>query len=280
MRNRLLITAIAVAALTGCEYFADKPKPAPEPTTAYQAPPAPAPEPAPEIYLAAEPEPYPAPAQETYVIAEPEPYPAPAPETYVITEPDPYPAPAPETYITTEPYPAPVQETYVTTEPEPYPIPDPYPAPEPDPYGGPTPGPVSDAAITLEEGPCFGTCPIYTLTIYPTEFYELDAGQFTINQGMSTGTLPAGSWAAARAALTTADFNNLPTDVTPGNPVDCGNQVATDLPTARISETTIAGTRTVNYYPGCFAAPAKPALDQLVADLRSAMQVTGLVVAP
>lgn len=138
-------------------------------------------------------------------------------------------------------------------------------------------GPVADAAITLSEGACFGTCPIYSLTVYPNEFYELDADRFTVNPGMTTGTLPPGSWAAARAALSTASFDTLPADITRGSPA-CGGPFATDLPSATIAETTIAGTRTVEWYPGCFQAPDRAALNQLVSDLRLAMDVEGLVV--
>ena len=137
-------------------------------------------------------------------------------------------------------------------------------------------GPIPDTGISLGQTVCFGTCPEYTITTYPNEFYQLNAGQFTVNPGQSTGTLSAGSFAAANAALQAANFNSLPTDITPGSAA-CGNQVATDLPTATISKTTIAGTRTVTYYPGCFQAPDKATLDQLVADLRTALQVETLV---
>lgn len=140
----------------------------------------------------------------------------------------------------------------------------------------PAVGPIPDTGISLGETVCFGTCPEYTITAYPNEFYQLNAGQFTNNPGQSTGTLLVGSFAVANAALQAANFNSLPTDITQGSPA-CGNQVATDLPTATISETTIAGTRTVTYYPGCFQAPDKAALDQLVADLRTALQVETLV---
>ncbi len=137
-------------------------------------------------------------------------------------------------------------------------------------------GPIPDTGISLGQTVCFGTCPEYTITVYPNEFYELNAGQFTTNPGLSTGVLPSGSFAAANSALQSANFNSLPTDITQGSAA-CGNQIATDLPTATISETTIAGTRTVVYYPGCFAAVDKPALDQLVAELRAAFKVEMLV---
>lgn len=138
------------------------------------------------------------------------------------------------------------------------------------------PGPVADAGIGLSEGRCFGTCPMYSITVYPNEFYELESGEFTSNPGNSTGVLPEGSFAAANTALQTANFTTLPTDVTQGSP-DCGDQIATDLPRATISEITIAGMRTVNYYPGCINAPAKPELDTLVSSLRTAFGIEALV---
>lgn len=144
----------------------------------------------------------------------------------------------------------------------------------------PTPpvlGPIPDTGISLAEGPCFGTCPIYDITVYPNEFYQLNSGRFTQNPGMSTGSLPAGSWAAANAALQTADFATLPLDITIGSPA-CSGTVVSDLPSATISETTIAGPRSVEWYPGCFDATDRARLNQLVTDLRVALSVETLVV--
>ena len=81
---------------------------------------------------------------------------------------------------------------------------------------GQSAGPIPDTGISLGQTVCFGTCPEYTITTYPNEFYQLKAGQFTANPGQSTGTLSAGSFAAANAALQAANFNNLPTNITPG----------------------------------------------------------------
>ncbi len=151
--------------------------------------------------------------------------------------------------------------------------PEPAPAPNPP----PTTGPIPDTGVGLSQTACFGTCPVYSITVYPNEFYQLESGRFTRNPDTSTtGTLPAGSWAAANAALQTAKFTNLPTEVTRGSPA-CGDRLVSDLPSATISETTIAGLRTVEYYAGCLNAADKPALDQLVSDLRTALQVDDLV---
>lgn len=142
----------------------------------------------------------------------------------------------------------------------------------------PTPtGPIPDTGVSLSETVCFGTCPAYTITVSANEFYTLELGQFTRAPGTTeTGVFPAGTFAAASAALQTANFDALPTDVTIGSPA-CGNQTVTDLPSAMIGETTIAGTRLIDYYPGCFAAPSKPALDTLVSDLRGVFGIPALV---
>ena len=42
-------------------------------------------------------------------------------------------------------------------------------------------GPVANAGTSLSETPCFGTCPEYTMTVFPNEFYQLDSGRFTKN---------------------------------------------------------------------------------------------------
>lgn len=153
------------------------------------------------------------------------------------------------------------------------PIPVYVPPPSPPPPAGPVP----DTGVSLSEGPCFGTCPVYTVTVSANEFYVLELGMFTRAPGTTeTGVFPPGTFAAATQALRGANFTALPTDVTIGSPA-CGNQTVTDLPGAQVAETTIAGTRVVEYYPGCFAAPAKPALDMLVSDLRGVFGIPALV---
>ena len=138
-------------------------------------------------------------------------------------------------------------------------------------------GPIPDTGISLSETVCFGTCPEYTVTVSANEFYTLNLGQFTRAPGTTeTGVFPPGTFAAANDALQAANFNALPTDVTIGSPA-CGNQTVSDLPGATIGETTIAGTRVIDYYPGCFGAPSKPALDALVASLRDTFGIPALV---
>lgn len=149
---------------------------------------------------------------------------------------------------------------------------------DPTPGTPPTPpGPIADAGISLSETVCFGTCPAYTVTVFPNEFYQLELGRFTRDPGTTeTGVFPAGTFAAANAALNTADFRNLPTDITIGS-ADCGPTVISDLPRVQISEVTIAGARVIDYYPGCLDAAAGPALTQLLTDLRTAFTIPAIV---
>jgi len=155
------------------------------------------------------------------------------------------------------------------------PMPPPGP-PVPPPPAPPT-GPIPDTGVSLSEGPCFGTCPVYTVNVSANEFYTLELGRFTRAPGTTeTGVFPPGTFAAATDALRTASFTTLPTDITIGSAA-CGSPVVSDLPGATIGESTIAGARIVEYYPGCFGAPDRPALDTLVSDLRDVFGIPALV---
>ena len=148
-------------------------------------------------------------------------------------------------------------------------------------YGCCTP-PASEPidSITLQEDPCFGTCPVYSMTIKSNDTYELDAGVHTRTPGMTSGALPPGSWAQADAAITASGFYTIPGPVTPGNPA-CGDLIATDLPPAEITvvdaEPMTSSIALLQYYPGCFNSPHKPALDTLIEELRDAMSYDSLV---
>ena len=143
--------------------------------------------------------------------------------------------------------------------------------------GGGSGGGGLSGSVTLAGGACFGTCPIYDMTLNAGGAYSLNGVRFTRTVGVTTGTLPPGRFAQALAALTTAGFASLPTDITPGNPAACGGPVATDLPPATVTANAGGVMKTVTYYPGCFGSPHKAAMDQLIDDLRAAMNYSTLV---
>jgi len=150
---------------------------------------------------------------------------------------------------------------------------------DPAPPSTPPPptGPIPDTGVSLSEGPCFGTCPVYHVTVSANEFYTLQLGRFTrAPDTTETGVFPPGTFAAATDALRAANFATLPTDITINSPA-CGSPVVSDLPGATIGESTIAGARIVEYYPGCVGATDRPALDTLVSDLRGVFGIPALV---
>ncbi len=127
--------------------------------------------------------------------------------------------------------------------------------------------------IRLGEGPCFGACPVYELTLYHGGQYVLMAGRFTEGDERSVNRPADDSFEAAQAILTEYGFADLPEDISPGNEEACPHP-ATDLPTADITIGNADGYyRTVHYYQGCFDETASA----MLAGLREVMRIADLV---
>lgn len=127
--------------------------------------------------------------------------------------------------------------------------------------------------VRLSEGPCFGFCPVYELTLYPGGQYVLMAGRFTEGDERSVNKPADDSFQRAQEALAAAGFMELPEDITPANPEACPNP-ATDLATAEITVGNEAGYyRRVVYDQGCFHDGA----DTLLRQLRDIMRIDDLV---
>ena len=125
---------------------------------------------------------------------------------------------------------------------------------QPDPAHGLT-------RITVEETACFGTCPIYELSVQAGGAYQLDARRFTRNDGMRRGQFDAGVFEAMADALIEADFFNLPADITPGSPA-CG-MAPTDMPGLIVTARRGGDAHTVRYYHGCRAISLREMVDAL-----------------
>jgi hypothetical protein len=127
-----------------------------------------------------------------------------------------------------------------------------------------------DPAITLSEGPCPITCPVYDMTIHPNGTYVLNSVQFVRGEGVSEGNVGRASYAAAEQALTDAAFWTLKADQTMETLPRC----QPDAPTVKITWRTSEGKeKTVTYYAGCGVAK----MEQLVGALRNAMKFERLV---
>lgn len=127
-----------------------------------------------------------------------------------------------------------------------------------------------DPAITLSEGPCPITCPVYDMTIHPNGTYVLNSVQFVRGEGVSEGNLGRASYVAAEQALQEAGFWTLKPEQT----IETMPRCQPDAPTVKITWRTTEGKeKTVTYYAGCGVAK----MEQLVGALRGAMKFERLV---
>jgi hypothetical protein len=122
----------------------------------------------------------------------------------------------------------------------------------------PTPAPIPPApeqapqaaitAITFEAGPCYGFCPIFTVTVSANGAIRYQGQRFTALQGAhSLEASPALFQRLSEIAVSPS----LPWprgDVLPGRPT-CGMEVS-DLPSYRLAVSG-ARQRQFNYYAGC-----------------------------
>ena len=105
----------------------------------------------------------------------------------------------------------------------------------------PTPD-YSGAIITLERTPCFGSCPIYKLTIYGDGRVEYVGTQFVAVAGPRSDTLTAGQVRELFGAFELAGYFKL---------ADEYMAPVTDLPTTITSLTLGGQSKTVSNYGGC-----------------------------
>lgn len=128
----------------------------------------------------------------------------------------------------------------------------------------PAPGTGEVRSIMLGEEPCFGFCPVYEITLTPDDGYVLNGRQHTATQGESRGMLPEGSFARAVAALETAGFRSLPSDLTYNNAAACPGPQVSDMPYTNVVVEYANGSHAVHHYHGC----AAPEMRQLRETLR------------
>jgi len=107
-----------------------------------------------------------------------------------------------------------------------------------------TPGPIpTDFLVTLERGPCFGTCPVYSLTVSADGTVVYDGMQFVEVEGEQTAALPAQQVEELANAIVSADFFSLE---------DSYAVSATDLPSITTMVTMQGLTKSIYHYGvGC-----------------------------
>lgn len=118
------------------------------------------------------------------------------------------------------------------------------------------PAPTASDHISMTRGPCFGACPMYTVTVWGDGRVRFEGAQFVAQRGEHTRTIDPAAAAALFAAADSIDFFRLPANITPANERVCGG-AWTDMPSAEITIIWAGRVHTVSHYHGCPEAPAR-----------------------
>ena len=116
------------------------------------------------------------------------------------------------------------------------------------------PAPSASDQIELTRGPCFGACPMYTVTAWGDGRVRFVGNQFVEQTGEHTKTIDPARVAELFAHADSIGFFDMPQQVTPANDAACG-QYHTDAPSADISMIRGSRDQTVSHYHGCIKAP-------------------------
>ena len=104
-----------------------------------------------------------------------------------------------------------------------------------------------DLVITLKRTACFGTCPVYELTIDAKGNVAFDGQKHTKTLGNAAGKIAAGDIDRLIAEFNTAGFLDLDDNY---DQKTCP-EYATDMSTVIVSLRQNGQTKTVNHYLGC-----------------------------
>jgi acetamidase/formamidase len=103
--------------------------------------------------------------------------------------------------------------------------------------------------ITLERGPCFGTCPIYQVTIASDGTVSFEGHNFVKTKGAATAQIKPEDFNKLVNEFEKIKYSSLDEKYEPGTP-GCG-AAATDMPYARTSIQMTGRSKGVSHYYGC-----------------------------
>jgi uncharacterized protein DUF6438 len=117
----------------------------------------------------------------------------------------------------------------------------------------------SAAVVSLERGPCFGTCPVYAVSVTRTGAVRFVGRRFVRDSGTIVAAIPAARVDTLLALIEAAGFFGFADVYRSGGP-GC-ERYATDLPTVFVEVGSGARHKRVEHDHGCADAP--PALAEL-----------------
>lgn len=121
------------------------------------------------------------------------------------------------------------------------------PAQDPSDATGPVP------AISLERTPCFGTCPVYTISVSPSGQVTFEGRAHVRLLGTATGQIPPRRVDSLLVELEKAGYFRFASRYAASDPA-CGRYV-TDLPAAITTVSLRGRTKRIEHDHGCGAAP-------------------------
>lgn len=129
-------------------------------------------------------------------------------------------------------------------------------------------------AVSLERTPCFGTCPVYRVTVSKSGAVRFTGKHHVAHKGEATATIPAARVDSLLKELDAGGYFGF-ADLYVMDAPACG-QYATDSPTVITSVSQGGRSKTIRHDYGCFAAPAELArLERLIDDVAGTDRWTG-----
>lgn len=112
--------------------------------------------------------------------------------------------------------------------------------------------------ITLERGACFGTCPIYKVSVTSDGRVTFEGLNYTKVKGKAKGRIKARDFQALVKEFERIKYFSLDDKYEPGEP-NCG-PAATDMPSVKSSIQLKGKTKSVAHYQGCLQSEVVRAL--------------------
>lgn len=129
---------------------------------------------------------------------------------------------------------------------------------------GPALGEDTNTSVTLERGICFGTCPVYTLTIFANGSVVYEGKDFVKELGVRNGSVNASIAEELFRMIDTSGFIDLADSYSAYD--------ITDMPSATITLITKTKVKRVEHYHGDMTAP--PILTDLENAIDQAANIT------
>src|SRR4051812_20510121 len=140
------------------------------------------------------------------------------------------------------------------------------PAPEAASSGG--------TVVTLERGPCFGTCPVYRVSLEGNGKVDYAGTRFVTRVGSDTARVTPDEVGRLVDSLDAAGYFALADEYVSNSPA-CG-RYATDAPTATISVRSGGRSKSVRHDHGCVGAPkALGGMERLIDSVAGTARWTG-----